>query len=221
MRSTRYLDPAGLDNGTVSTAADQLRVTADAMTDPTFAAIVAEPTVTLPLAGTLPNYVKAVGTYGIVGVKSGFTQAAMGCLVLAVERSVAGRKVLVLAAVTGQPPPTPLDAAEQADLQLVDAVSATLHDVNLITKGAVVGRVMVPWARRPVPAVVMRGLTLMAWPGQAVHMTVTTSGLAAGSLAGAPVGMLSVSVGRHHVRIPVRLTDGLPGPSMRWRLAHG
>ena len=221
MRSTRYLDASGLDNGSVATAADQLRVAADAMTNPTFAAIVAQPSVQLPVAGTLANYVKDVGTDGIVGVKSGFTQAAMGCLVLAAERSVAGRNVLVLAAVTGQPAPNPLDVAEHADLQLVDAVAAALHDVDVVAKGSVVGRVTVPWGSRPVRAVAGRGLTLLVWPGQPVDMTVTASRVRAGMVRGDSVGTLSVSVGRHQVLIPVRLTGGLSGPSMRWRLAHG
>ena len=39
---------------------------------------------------------------GVVGVKSGFTTAAGGCDVVAVDRRCGGRPVLVLAAVTGQ-----------------------------------------------------------------------------------------------------------------------
>jgi len=221
MHSTHYADTSGLDDQTIGTAADQLLVAADAMAGQTFAAIVAQPSVTLPIAGSLPNYVKAVGTDGIVGVKSGFTQAAMGCLVLAAQRPVAGRTVLVLAAITGQPPPSPLDAAEQADLQLVDAAASSLRELALVPKGATVGRVTAPWAHRDVRAVASRRVTLLAWPGEAIRVSVSTRGVSAGATAGARIGTLSVWTGTHRVRVPVRLTAGVPVPSMGWRLAHG
>ena len=48
MRRTRYTDPSGYDDRTVSTASDQLKLTGRAMSDPTFAAIVNRRSVELP-----------------------------------------------------------------------------------------------------------------------------------------------------------------------------
>jgi D-alanyl-D-alanine carboxypeptidase (penicillin-binding protein 5/6) len=104
---TQFVDVSGFDPGSVSTAADMLRIAAAGMAIPTFASVAAMPTVTLPLVGTVHNIVKGIGTDGIVGVKSGYTSQASGCMVLATYRSVDGRSVLVLAAALGQREPTP------------------------------------------------------------------------------------------------------------------
>ncbi|MGH9081602.1 MAG: D-alanyl-D-alanine carboxypeptidase family protein [Acidimicrobiales bacterium] len=106
-RSTHYVDASGYDPGSVSTAADCLRIAAAGMADPTFAAVVGLSTVTLPLTGTVHNIVTEVGSNGVIGVKSGYTSTAGGCMVLAADRIVDGRTVVVLAAVLDQPVPPP------------------------------------------------------------------------------------------------------------------
>jgi len=104
---THYVDASGFDPRTVSSASDVLRVATAGMDIPAFAQIVALPSVTLPLVGTLHNIVPEVGTNGVVGIKSGYTSAAGACMVLAADRTIQGRTVLVLVAVLGQPTPPP------------------------------------------------------------------------------------------------------------------
>ncbi|HLM95048.1 MAG TPA: hypothetical protein VK283_01965 [Acidimicrobiales bacterium] len=220
MAHTHYADASGLDPGTTGTAGDELRVAAAAMAIPTFAAVVDQPTVTLPVAGLLYNYVQSVGTQGIVGVKSGFTQAAMGCLVLAAQRTVAGHPVLVLAAVTGQPGANPLETANQVDIRLLDAVSSGLRQVPVTPSGLEVASVTLPWSPHRVPVVTARAVSVLAWPGQIPSVAMTLDSLYPGLLAGARVGTLSVSVGHERVVVPVQVADNLRGPSVRWRLAR-
>ena len=74
MTSTHYTGTNGLDADTVSTAYDQLLLARRALELPSFASIVDLPKVTLPVAGTIYNYVTAVGTDGVIGIKSGFTR---------------------------------------------------------------------------------------------------------------------------------------------------
>ncbi len=102
---THYVDASGYNPGSVSTAADCLRVAAAGMAIPAFAQVVGMSSVTLPLVGTLPNIVTEIGSDHVVGVKSGYTSEAKGCMVLAAEQTVDGRTVLVLVAVLGQPVP--------------------------------------------------------------------------------------------------------------------
>ena len=106
---THYVDASGYDPGSVSTASDCLRIAAAGMDDPTFAEVVGMESVTLPLVGTRPNIVTEIGSNNVVGVKSGYTSQAGGCMVLAANRTIDGRTVLVLVAVLSQPtpPPTP------------------------------------------------------------------------------------------------------------------
>ena len=104
---SNYVDASGFDPQSVSTAADTLRIAAAGMAIPTFASVAGMPTVNLPGVGTVHNIVTAIGTDGIVGVKSGYTSQASGCMVLAGFRSVDGRSVLVLASALGQREPAP------------------------------------------------------------------------------------------------------------------
>ena len=62
MTHTRYTDPSGWDPSTVSTIDDQLKLAQIAMTIPTFAAIVKMPTTKLPVAGTVRNINRLLGT---------------------------------------------------------------------------------------------------------------------------------------------------------------
>jgi len=105
--NTHYVDASGFDPHSVSSASDVLRVATAGMAIPAFAQIVALPSVTLPLVGTLHNIVPEVGVNGVVGIKSGYTSAAGACMVLAANRTIQGRDVLVLVAVLGQPTPPP------------------------------------------------------------------------------------------------------------------
>jgi D-alanyl-D-alanine carboxypeptidase (penicillin-binding protein 5/6) len=106
--STHYVDASGYDPHSVSTAADCLRIAGAAMALPTFAEVVGLASITLPLIGTVPNVVTEIGKNGVIGVKSGYTSEAGGCMVLAADKVVQGRSVLVLAAVLGQPTPPPI-----------------------------------------------------------------------------------------------------------------
>ncbi|MFL5942105.1 MAG: D-alanyl-D-alanine carboxypeptidase family protein, partial [Gaiellaceae bacterium] len=79
MTRTRYTDPSGYDDATVSTAADQVRIVDRAMRLPVFASVVATPSATLPVAGTVRNTNTLLGYDGFVGVKTGSDDAAGGC----------------------------------------------------------------------------------------------------------------------------------------------
>ena len=104
---SHYVDASGFDPRSVSTAADTLRIASAGMAIPTFASVAGLPTVNVPGAGVVHNIVPEIGTNGIVGVKSGYTSQASGCMVLAGYRSVRGRSVLVLASALGQREPAP------------------------------------------------------------------------------------------------------------------
>jgi D-alanyl-D-alanine carboxypeptidase (penicillin-binding protein 5/6) len=100
MRHTIYTDPSGWDAGTVSTAADQLRVLRAAMRLPVFRQIVSMASVTLPVAGTLVNTNPLISA-GYFG-KTGSDTAAGGCLAFFTQVSVGGRRLTAAGVVLGQ-----------------------------------------------------------------------------------------------------------------------
>src|SRR4029077_4790565 len=79
MSHTRYTDPSGYDDATVSTAAERVRSADRAMRLPVLASIVATPSAPLPVAGTVHNTDTLLGQDGFVGVKTGSDDAAGGC----------------------------------------------------------------------------------------------------------------------------------------------
>jgi D-alanyl-D-alanine carboxypeptidase (penicillin-binding protein 5/6) len=128
MTDTDYTDPSGLDPSTVSTAADQVRLGLAAMRVPALAAIAAEPAAVVPVAGLVRNYNTLLGQDGIVGLKTGSTHAAGGCVVLAAWPRMNGHRTLIVAATFGQPgtAQTILPNALQAGHMLVLALDAAL-----------------------------------------------------------------------------------------------
>src|SRR5437016_9983739 len=103
MTHTRYTDPSGYDDATVSTAADQLRIVDRAMRLPVFANIVATTSATLPVAGTVHNTNTLLGHSGFVGVKTGSDHAAGGCFAFRAIRWIDGKRTTITGVVLGQP----------------------------------------------------------------------------------------------------------------------
>ena len=131
MTGTSYTDPSGLDPSTTSTAADQVRLGMAAMRVPVLAAIAAKSVAVVPVAGLVRNYNTLLGQDGIAGLKTGSTQAAGGCLLIAAWSQAGGRNTLIVAATFGQPgtPGTILPNALQAGHNLVRALDRALGSV--------------------------------------------------------------------------------------------
>jgi D-alanyl-D-alanine carboxypeptidase (penicillin-binding protein 5/6) len=123
MTRTRYTDPSGYDDRTVSTAADQLRIVERAMRLPVFANIVATTSATLPVAGTVHNTNTLLGHNGFVGVKTGSDEAAGGCFAFRAIRLVHGKRTTITGVVLGQPGHDLIDAGLAAADEMVDRIA--------------------------------------------------------------------------------------------------
>jgi len=123
MTRTRYTDPSGYDDATVSTAADQLRLVERAMRLPVFASIVAMPSATLPVAGTVHNTNILLGHNGFVGVKTGSTAAAGGCFAFRAIRWIHGKPTTITGVVLGQPGHDRIVAGLAAADAMVDRIA--------------------------------------------------------------------------------------------------
>lgn len=195
LHSTSYADASGVNPASRSTAANQAVVAATLMANPVVRSIVSHPTLTYPVAGTIRNYNPALGVDGIVGIKSGYTSEAGGCLATAAYRSVGGQSVLVISVATGQP--DGLYGAARADEALLTRGTTflrswrpTLAPVTIAQAAAGVaqataGSQVTPLALAvPVPSIV-------AWPGLKLRATVISAPTAAaGSSAPSVLGEL-------------------------------
>jgi serine-type D-Ala-D-Ala carboxypeptidase (penicillin-binding protein 5/6) len=141
MDHTVYTDPSGFDPGTVSTAADQLRVFRRAMRFPVFRRIVSMPSVTLPVAGTLTNYDPLIAE-GYAG-KTGSDSAAGGCLAFFTHVTVGGHGLTAVGVVMGQGQGSDtsviLAAAGEAAKQLVESVAPAIPVITIAAPAAAGG----------------------------------------------------------------------------------
>jgi D-alanyl-D-alanine carboxypeptidase (penicillin-binding protein 5/6) len=123
MIHTRYTDPSGYDDSTVSTAADQVRLVERAMRLPVFVSIVATSSATLPVAGTVHNTNTLLGRDGFVGVKTGSTAAAGGCFAFRAIRRIGGKPTAITGVVLGQRGANLLAAGLVAADAIVDRIA--------------------------------------------------------------------------------------------------
>jgi serine-type D-Ala-D-Ala carboxypeptidase (penicillin-binding protein 5/6) len=187
--SSHFVDASGFDPDSRSTAADCLRIAAEGMRDPTFAAIVAMPTATLPLVGTVHNLVHEVGSDGVVGIKSGYTSQAGGCYLLAGVRTIDGRPTTVLVAVLGQPVPAPVPISTTTSTSTTTAPPPQVDTTTTLPPG----EFTVPDPFRYTSPIA--DALLSATEAGLVQVTVSRVGTA--------VGSANTSWGGHTYRVPV------------------
>jgi serine-type D-Ala-D-Ala carboxypeptidase (penicillin-binding protein 5/6) len=121
MSHTTYTDPSGYDDGTVSTALDQLRLAQVVVAkDGTLADMMATRSYWLPVAGEVSNTNTLLGHDGFVGMKTGSDEAAGGCLMFRSVRHTESGNVTLIGVVLGQPGHNLINAGLSAAKQLVD-----------------------------------------------------------------------------------------------------
>ena len=218
LSSTHYADASGVNPLSVSTAADQAKLAADLMGDAVVRNIVRRSHVAFPVVKTIWNANPAVGVDGIVGVKSGWTLRANGCLVTAAWRTVRLHGVLVIAATLGQP--DGLWNAAQLDEALLDTTTASIVAYRVADPDATVASVALPGGVRD--AVLVAPTTssfAVVWRGLKLSERISAAaGLAPQALANKPagtiVGELSVIAPWGTVaKFPLRLAVTPTGPS--------
>ncbi|GLY87561.1 D-alanyl-D-alanine carboxypeptidase family protein [Actinoallomurus iriomotensis] len=211
MTATRYTDPSGFDPTTVSTAADQVRLFQAAMRIPAFAEVVSKPSFTPRTGGeTRAGSDTLLGSYGVIGGKTGYTGKAGGNYVFAARAG--GR--LIVGAVMAQAQATSSAVAISAAQPLVVAAENALTRVTLARAGAVLARVDDGFGHR-IPLAATAPVTTTGWPGLTVRLRVE------GRVPRhAPAGraVASITAGPDHTRL--RLTRPLHAPSLLDRLTR-
>jgi serine-type D-Ala-D-Ala carboxypeptidase (penicillin-binding protein 5/6) len=218
MTATTYTDPSGFDAGTVSTATDQLKLARMAMRERTFAEIVDERAVDLPVVGRVINYNELVGEDGYVGVKTGSDEAAGGCLMFARRVTVGKRSLMVLGVVLGQRKGELVEAALTSARRLGHSVKAALGLDTVLPAGSDALRISNA-SGGDVMAATTAPLQEIGWPGLRFPVRVAIRKPGSSLQSGQRVGTVIVS-GSRSVRTGARVTRSLGGPSLRWRLLH-
>jgi serine-type D-Ala-D-Ala carboxypeptidase (penicillin-binding protein 5/6) len=123
MHHTTYTDPSGFDEGTVSTATDQLKLARIVARNPTLSAMMATRSYRLPNDDVVYNTDSLLGHDGFVGMKTGSDDAAGGCFMFRTRRIVNGRTVELIGVVMGQRGRHLLTAGLYSAKQLTDRIA--------------------------------------------------------------------------------------------------
>ncbi|REE98538.1 D-alanyl-D-alanine carboxypeptidase family protein [Thermomonospora umbrina] len=218
MTNTRYTDPSGYDSGTVSTAADQVKLLRAAMAIPAFAEIVALRTYVPNDGGPdRPAGNVLLGRNGIVGGKTGYTDAAGGNFVFAAKRRVAGIDTLLIGAVMGQQGSSAVAAMTVAE-QLAGAAQGALTGATLARAGQTAAEID-DGLGKVTPVAAGAPITVVGWPGLTVPVALDGTPPDQGA-RGEEVGAVVVGDGSGEVRFPLRLPRALKEPDLVTRLTR-
>jgi D-alanyl-D-alanine carboxypeptidase (penicillin-binding protein 5/6) len=220
LNETHYADASGRSAGSRSTAIDQAILGAYAMSVPGIIALEDHSSMRFPVVGTVPNYNPVIGQDGVIGLKSGFTDPALCCLVTAARRKVGNRIVLVVSSTLGQP--WSLAQAGTVDLQLLDAATADLGLHTVLRANQAVASVTAGWSHKRLAAVLWTPVSIVGWPGLIVKSLVKAAvspepGLGRGWTAGTKMATVEVSTPAAIQQVaPARLNGFLRSAPARW-----
>jgi len=218
MSATHYADVSGFSPLSVSIPSDLIVLAQTAMQLPVFAQIVAQPQATLPVNGVIRNLDALLGQGGIVGIKTGHTDQAGGCFVVAAELSIDGQPARVYGAVMGQP--GALQGAFAATTTLLRALAPVLHLRTVVHRDDVIARYQTPWAESGT-IVAAQSVTWVLIDGTTLAGRVKLDDLPSTLPAATRVGTLSLDAGLHRAQVPLILASAVNGPDLGWRLTRG
>jgi serine-type D-Ala-D-Ala carboxypeptidase (penicillin-binding protein 5/6) len=215
LTGTHYADVTGADPASVSTALDQGELAARLMQNPVVRSIVVQPSVTLPVAGTLGSYTPYAGVDNVVGVKSGRTDAAGGCDVMAMTFTLHGTTQLAFAVVLGARGGDLLGPAGDEALALEHSVIDSHRSVSW-PAGTVVGTI--GWDNQRVDVVTQQRVSLDWFAAVRANVTAVRIFPQTGPVvAGDVVGWLDVNDGAT-VRVPLTVAHRIAPLSLVQRL---
>ncbi|NNN01102.1 MAG: D-alanyl-D-alanine carboxypeptidase [Acidimicrobiaceae bacterium] len=215
LSSTHYADESGFSSQSVSSALDQAKLARWLMKSALVRSIVIQPTVTLPVAGTLSTFTPLVGTDHVIGVKSGRTEAAGGCDVMAMTFVQGGQTRVIYAVILGQRSGNMLTPAGAAALALANSALAN-RVAHVFVRGSVVGRI--GWGLQTSDVVVAHRATAYWWaPRRQLPYRIAISSFSKPIRRGEQVGWLEVR-GLVSTRIELVAARSVSAPSIWQRL---
>jgi D-alanyl-D-alanine carboxypeptidase (penicillin-binding protein 5/6) len=214
LSNTHISDASGFSPQTLSSAHDLVLLGQSAIQNPVLAEIVAQQQATIPVAGDIHNVNGLLGTDNVNGIKTGNTDAAMGCFMFTSVRSIGGQKVTLIGAIMGAPD---LNKAISDAQPLINASDQGFTTINAVKAGQVIGYYKLPWGDR-VDAVAKAGLPFFVWKGDTLTLSAKLNSIKAPQDKGATVGAVKGKTARQSNSTEVVLAQPTTKPSWKWRI---
>ncbi|MFD7403368.1 D-alanyl-D-alanine carboxypeptidase [Streptomyces sp. NPDC059866] len=220
MKNTTYTDPSGLQESTVSTAEDQVKLGNELVRMPALVEITKLPEWVDPSGQKWRNWNNLVPYDGAIGIKTGTTTAAGGNLLFAATKEVGGETVTVVGAILGQHTAPIIDTVNAVSRTAMLGAQDALASAKILKKGDVVGYVDDQLGGRT-PVVVTEDVAAVGWAGLKVELSFAADDVPHTAKAGTKVGTLTVGDGSGGaVEVPVALQSDLAEPGFTAKLTR-
>lgn len=213
-------DASGLSPTTTSTPSDLVKLGQIALQNPVIAQIVAQPNATIPVAGTIPNVNRLLGTEGVNGIKTGLSDEARGCIMFSADYQVAeGKHVTILGVVMAAPS---VNHAIADSLPLLRTAKQYFSVESIVRAGQSFGTVYVPWsANSTVHAVAQHDSSAVTWQRSVSPVAIKSAPLLkAPAKTGDVAGSIGLQGGTSETTIPLQIDRPIEKPGFWWRLVR-
>ncbi|WP_327729199.1 D-alanyl-D-alanine carboxypeptidase [Streptomyces sp. NBC_00487] len=221
MKNTKYTDPSGLKETTVSTAEDQVKLGNELVKMKALTDITRLPSWKDPSGQPWSNYNRLVPYNNAIGIKTGSTTAAGGNLLFAGTQEVGGETAIVVGAILGQHTPPIIDTVNAVSKTAMLAAQEALTSDTILKKGDVVGYVDDGLGGQA-PVVATKNVSAVGWAGKTVKLELDAgSTIPHEAKSGTEVGSLIIGDGSGEgVEVPVALRDDLTEPGFTSKLTR-
>lgn len=218
MNNTHYADASGANEGTVSNAADQIKIAQAAMQDPVFREVVALPQAVLPVAGKVYNVNSMLGKDGIVGIKTGSGVIAGGNFVSAAPVVNGTEKHYILAAILGSRKDNEnLKSALEANAQILNQVRPQFKIFTLTPPENGFGKITTPWHTES-DLVLNEPIQVFGYPGMKVAYSIAPLEIKLPAAPGTDVATLTIQIGETIKQFTMQNKVQIDPPGMLWKL---
>jgi D-alanyl-D-alanine carboxypeptidase (penicillin-binding protein 5/6) len=219
LTQTRFNDASGFDPGTVSSAADLVKLGQLALQNSVISDIVSQSRATIPVAGTIRNVNWLLSAdREVIGIKTGNTDQAGGCMLFAAKHAVGSGSVTIIGAVLGAPN---LHTALTDSRTLLNSAKQDFVNTDIVSAKQMVATYTTPWGES-VHATTDSALSVVAWNGTKLSSQIVATPVRLPATTGQDVGKVvaSGSTGTATKSVSIKLDGSVELPSLWWRLTH-
>lgn len=216
LKSTHLDDAGGLSSTTVSSASDLVTIGEKLLADPVLAQIVGLSQAELPVIGVTKNYNTLLGSNGVIGIKTGNTDEAGGCLLSAYKQNIGGKDETIILAILG--------ASSRAKVlndttNFINNNKNALQLVDIIKAGQVIGTYSTPWGK-DLNIVAKEDALILAINKEEITFKSNFSDLKKSVAKNSDMGNLIINAGPSEISVIGVLENKYTSAPFWWKLLH-
>lgn len=216
LEQTHLADAGGLSPQTVSSAQNLIIIGEKVLENPVLAEIVGQSQAELPVIGIAKNYNTLLGQDNVIGIKTGNTDEAGGCLLFATKNTIGGKEIKMVGAILG--------ATSRAKV-LNDTQNFIRNNTNIlqfstiVKAGQVVGNYQTKWGKT-INVITKNDINILTANKETLSVKTDLNEINKSLNKGAEVGTVTVTAGTNIFTSPAVLDSKIPTPPIYWKLLH-